>query len=138
MVLEDRRRAFLGRATGVLSVAMGVDLFAILIFSQNALLGLEGLANGRVPNSVFLILDLIGGVFAVIAGVSLLRFKHFNALSFSLGSAIAIFFGISLALVHSAQLTNVLFVGTNALIVGAIFLSAAVMFLSIYPWKRRS
>ncbi len=137
MVLEHRRRAWLGRATGALSVAMGADLFAILIFSQNALLGLEGLVNGRVPNSVFLLLDLAGGVFGVIAGVSLLKFRHFNTVSFSLGCAIAVFFGITLALVHSAQLTNVLFLGTNALIVGAILLSGAVMFLSVYPWKSR-
>jgi len=137
MILEERRKASLGRATGVLSVVMGADLIAILIYSQNALKSLQVLVNGIVPNNVFLVLDILGGISAIVAGISLLRFKHFNTISFSVGCAFAVFFGVTLALMRASELSNVLLIGVNAMIISTIILAVIVMFLSVYQVKSK-
>jgi hypothetical protein len=135
MILEERRKTSLGKMTGVLSVLMGGDLLMILIFSQSALTGLQALAKGVVPNSAFLLLIVLGGISAIIAGVSLLKYKHFQTITFSIGCGFAIFFGVTLALLRASEFSNVLLIGTNALIGAAILLAGVVMFLSIYPRK---
>ncbi|MDA4111890.1 MAG: hypothetical protein OK439_05085 [Thaumarchaeota archaeon] len=137
MILDERRKASLGRATGVLSIVMGADLFAILLSSKNSLQSLETLVNNVVPINAFILLDVLGGAAAIFAGFSLLRFKRLNTLSFSIGCAFAIFFGVTLALMRASELSNTFFVGIDALIFGAIILSVTVMFLSIYPGRSR-
>ena len=115
---------------------MGADLFAILLYSQNALSDLQVLAKGFVPNSAFLVLVILGGISALFAGISLLRFKHFNSISFAVGCGFAIFFGVTLALMRYSELSNAVLIGANATIIAAIFLSSAVMFLAVYPARK--
>jgi hypothetical protein len=136
LILEERRKASISKATGILSVAMGVDLFAILFYSQSPLKELETLAKGFVPNDVFFVLVILGGISAVFAGISLLKFEHFNTISFAVGCGFAIFFGITLALMRYSELSSTVLIGTNATIIAPIFLSVAVMFLSVYPSRK--
>ena len=136
MILEERRKASISKVTGALSVAMGLDLFVILLYSQNALSELQVLAKGLVPNTVFLVLVVLGGASALFAGVSLLKYRHFNTISFAIGCGFAIFFGVTLALMRYSELSNAVPIGTSASIFAAIFLSAAVMFLSVLPARK--
>jgi hypothetical protein len=136
LILEERRKASITKATGLVSVAMGADLFAILLYSPNALAALQTLAIGTVPNTVFLVLVIFGGISAIIAGISLLKYKYFSTIAFAVGCSFAIFFGVTLALMRFSELSSAVPIGTNATIVAAIFLSAAVMFLSVHPGRK--
>ena len=115
---------------------MGADLFAILLFSQTTLVALQTLSKGMVPNNVFLVLVVLGGISAIFAGVSMLKFKNFSTILFGVGCAFAIFFGVTLALMRFSALSSTVLFATNATIIAAIFLPAATMFLSVYPTRK--
>ena len=134
-MLQERRKTFLGKTTGALAILMGTDLLLIPAFSSNALTQLQTLTKGTVTNNDFLALIVLGGVCAIITGVSLMKYKHFQTITFSVGCGFAVFFGVTLTLLRATQLSNLLMIGSNAWVVGAILLSATVMFLSIYPRK---
>jgi hypothetical protein len=131
MVREDRKRKKFGKATGVLSVALGGILLAIALTSRTALISLESLSDQRIAGSTFVLLDFVGVACAIFTGFLLLRYKHFSRVSFSATCGLAIFFGLTLPLMQVAHSQGELLslVGIEGIL--ALVVSGVVMGLSI-------
>jgi len=131
MVVEDRKRKKYGKATGILSAALGCSLLAIAVTSKTAVQGLESLTSGRIAGNTFLILDVVGAAFAILTGLLLLRYKHFSKVTFSAACGFGIFFGLTLPLMQVYHWSGSLLSIVGAEGVLALVLTGVVMALSV-------
>jgi hypothetical protein len=132
MIIEDRKRRKYGKATGILSLVLGADVWALAIISTSAIRGLDILSNGLVSGNTFVALDLVGAGFAILTGFLLLTFRHFSKISFSIACGVGIFFGLTLPLIDLAHVSGDVL---SVVVIGGVVtvvVSAVVMFLSIF------
>ena len=132
MIVEDRKRRKYGKATGILSVFLAIDVVVMAITSTNVFQTLEALSNGLISGGTFVLLDIVGGLFAILTGFLLLRYKHFSKISFSIACGFGIFFGLFLPLMEVVHLSGGFL--SLAVVEGALalILSVVVMVLSIF------
>ncbi len=132
MILEDRKKAKYGKTMGVVSIALGADLAAIVLSSNNSFQSLESLGNGVVSTNTFATLDMLGAIFAILTGLFLLRYRYFSKITFSVTCGFAAFFGLILLLMRSVHLSDSFLTAISVEAVAALILSIFVMFLSVY------
>jgi len=131
MILEDRKKAKYGKTMGIVSIALGADLAAIVITSKNSFQSLESLGNGVVSTNTFTALDLVGVTFAILTGLFLLKYKHFSKITFAVTCGFATFFGLTLLLMRSLHPSYGLLSAVSVEAGVALILSVIVMFLSV-------
>jgi hypothetical protein len=132
MFLQKRKKAKDTKTMGLISIALGVDLVAIVLSSKNSFQSLESLGNGAVSSSTFAALDIIGAIFAILTGLFLLRYRYFNKITFSVTCGFAVFFALSLLIMRSIHLADSFLTAISAEAFAALILSIFVMFLSVY------
>jgi hypothetical protein len=131
MVVEDRKRKKYGKATGIMSLILAADVLAMAVTSRSVILSLESLSNGLVTGNTFVLLDVLGGAFAILTGFLLLRFKHFSKISFAIACGFGIFFGLTLPLIDVVHLSGSYLSVVMVEGVLALGLAVVVMVLSI-------
>lgn len=132
IIIEDRKRKKYGKATGVLSAILGVDVLAMAVLSRSSFSTLVTLSSGRISTGNYLLLDVLGAVAAFVASFLLLEFKHFSKISFAAACGFSIFFGLMLPLMQVLHSPSHLVSAVTVEGALALVLAGVAMFLSIF------
>ena len=132
MVVEDRKRKKYGKATWILSIALGADILSMAVVSRSSFTGLVMLSTGKISIGSFVILDVVGAAAALFTAFLLRKFKHFSKVSFSTMCGFAIFFGLTLPMMQLILSPNswISLVTVEGAL--ALALAGAAMVLSIF------